>query len=360
MDIGNPGIWKYADRLPAVSLSNRVTMGEGQVPLVKSAQIGAELGIPELYFKLESSNPTGSYKDRISALGVSLAKEQGKSACIGTSSGNAGASIAAYAARGGLKYRVYVQENIVTSKLEQILVYGAEAFKVRGMGISGAVGTQLFELVNERARSHNWEMLVTAFAYAPRAMEAVKTIAYELYEEMGGPDAVFVPVGGGGLYAGIHRGFQDLMRNGQLAHLPRMIACQSEGCANLVKGWERGLDKPLPGDSTSRISGIQLPSPPDANLVFAGLKESQGTGLSIPDPLTWSWQEQLAVKEGLFCEPASAISMAGLAQAVQNGQIRPHDRVVCIISGAGYKDATRAQMMVESRMKLPLYEVTEL
>ncbi len=360
MNIEIQGIWKYANRLPGVSPNNRVTMGEGQVPLVKSVSIGAELGIQELYFKLESSNPTGSYKDRIAALGVSLAKEEGKSACIGTTSGNAGASIAAYAARGGLDYHVYVQENIVTSKLEQILVYGAQVYKVRGMGFSSAIGAQVFELVRERARSNSWEPLITAFAYAPYAMEAVKTIAYELHEEIGTPDAVFVPVGGGGLFAGIHRGFQDLLQTGQVTQLPRMAACQSIGCSNLVKGWEQGIDKPVTGDSTSRISGIQVPSPPDADLVFAGLKESNGIGLSIEDEVTWSWQEQLAVKEGIFCEPAAAISMAGLAQAVQNGQIRPTDRVVCIISGAGYKDSARGSAMVAPRIGLPLHDVEEL
>jgi threonine synthase len=354
------GIWKYAERLPAVQAKYRESMGEGQTPLVKSKWLGAELGIAELYFKLESLNPTGSYKDRISALGVSLAKEHGKKACIGTTSGNAGASIAAYAARAGLDYHVYVQENIVASKLEQILLHRANVYKVRGMGFRAEIGSRVFELVQVKSRAENWELLVTAYAYAPQAMEAVKTIAYEVYDELGSVDGIFAPVGGGGLLAGVHRGFDDLRRLGCMDRLPKMFACQSSGCANLVKGWEQGLSGAVPGDSTSRISGIQVPNPPDGRLVFHALHESAGSGLQVEDVRTWHWQEQLAWKEGIFCEPAGAIGLAGLAQAARDGKIRPSDRVICIVSGAGYKDAERAQAMAQPFGDLPLLHVDDL
>lgn len=353
---GNQGIWSYADRLPRVSAPNRVTLGEGRVPLVRSERIGAKLGLPELYFKLESLNPTGSYKDRISAMALALAKEQGKTACIGTTSGNAGASVAAYAARAGLPYHVYVQENIVQSKLEQILVHRAHVYKVRGMGFNPAVGSKVFETVRAKAEAKGWEAVITAFAYAPLAMEAVKTIAFEIHEEIGTPDAVFVPVGGGGLYAGIHRGFRELRDDGQASRLPAVAACQSVGCANLVRAWEQGLERPLAGDSTSLISGIQVPNPPDADLVFAALRENGGFGTALEDADTWRWQEELAVQEGIFCEPAGAIGMAGVARALAEGRIGRDDNVVVIISGAGYKDMQRARVMTEPYANVQLIE----
>ncbi|GGD51817.1 pyridoxal-phosphate dependent enzyme [Paenibacillus nasutitermitis] len=353
------GIWLYAERLPHVSEQHLVTLGEGRVPLVRSWRIGEKLGLPNLYFKLESLNPTGSYKDRISALALSLAREQGKTACIGTTSGNAGASVAAYAARAGLPYHVYVQENIIQSKLEQILVHHAHVYKVEGMGFNSQVGQQVFENVRTKAAANNWEAVITAFAYAPQAMEAVKTISFEIQEELGTPDAVFVPVGGGGLLAGIHSGFSDMLVSGQASRLPKIAACQSSGCANLVRGWEQGLNKPVPGDSTSLISGIQVPNPPDADLVFSALRESGGFGTALQDEATWHWQELLAVEEGIFCEPAGAIGLAGAVQALQEGRISGNDTVVVIISGAGYKDVHRTKVMTE-HAHVPIISANEM
>jgi threonine synthase len=359
MPNSHEGIWSYADRLPAVAPEHRVTMGEGHTPLVRSAAIGREIGLRNLYFKLESLNPTGSYKDRIAALALSLAKQAGKTACIGTSSGNAGASMAAYAARAGLTYHVYVQENIIPAKLEQILVHRARAYRVKGMGFDPDIGTRVFEKVREKAASRNWELAVTAYAYAPLAMEGVKTIAWEIGEAIGAADAVFVPVGGGGLFVGIHRGFREALADGG-GRLPRMVACQSAGCSNLVRGYELGLGRPAPGPSTSRISGIQVPSPPDAVPAFAALRESGGFGLAIDDERTWYWQEQLACKEGIFCEPAGAIALAGAVHALQEGRIAPSDTVVCIVSGAGFKDLDRQRAMAAAHSDIPLLQVDEL
>lgn len=353
------GIWSYAERLPRIAEQHRVTLGEGNAPLVRSSRIGETIGIPNLYFKLESLNPTGSYKDRIAALMLSLAREHGKDACIGTTSGNAGASIAAYAARAGIPYHVYVQENIVPSKLEQILVHRAQVYRVKGMGFDPHIGTQVFETVLAKAKANNWEPAVTAFAYAPLAMEAVKTISYEIREQLGAPDAVFVPVGGGGLFAGIHKGFADLHAEGAIARLPRMAACQSAGCANLANAWKQGLSKPLPGGSTSLISGIQVSSPPDADLVFAALKESRGNAYALQDEDTWLWQERLAVEEGIFCEPAGAIGLAGAAKAAREGTIGPDDKVVIVVTGAGFKDVQRTKAMTD-QIQVPFIEANDM
>ncbi len=355
------GIWKYGKHLPQVSEANQVTMGEGQVPLIHSVGIGKELGLEHLYFKMESLNPTGSYKDRISAMGVSIAREKGRLACVGTTSGNAGASIAAYAARAGLDYNVYVQENIVESKLEQMIIHQANITKVQGFGYKPEIGNQVFAKVQEKARMNDWEMLITAYAFAPLAMEAVKTIAYELAEDLPeGADAVFVPVGCGGLYTGIFRGFSDLLADKAIQRQPRMVACQSAGCANVAKAWKLDLDEPVAGESNSRISGIQVPNPPDAKAVLQGIRQSGGFAEAIEDELTWYWQERLAQSEGIFCEPAGAIALAGVAQALQDGMLSPDSRVICIVSGAGYKDAARVRQMVSLAPSIPMFQADEL
>jgi len=355
------GIWKYEKRLPNVSEENQISLGEGQTPLVRSIRIGKEVGLNHLYFKLESLNPTGSYKDRISAMGVSLAKDNGRSACTGTTSGNAGGSIAAYASRAGLAYNVFVQENIVASKLEPMIIHQANITKVLGFGYSPDVGNRVFGKVLDNARDNNWEMLVTAYAFAPLAMEAVKTIAYELDEQLAvEADAVFVPVGGGGLLTGIYRGYADLLTGGEVSRVPSFAACQSTGCDNIVQAWRLGRDKPLAGESTSRISGIQVPNPPDAVEVLQALRTSGGFAEAIADEETWNWQEQLAVKEGIFCEPAGAIALAGAVQALKEGRIGQDTQVICIISGAGYKDTDRMGKLVGGASPIQTVSVAEL
>lgn len=355
------GIWKYADKLPNVSEENQISLGEGRSPLIKSVRIGEELGLTNLYFKLESLNPTGSYKDRISALGVSLAREYGRTACTGTTSGNAGGSIAAYAARAGLAYNVYVQENIVASKLEPMIIHGANIAKVQGFGFSPEIGNRVFAKVLENAGKNNWELLITAYAFAPLAMEAVKTIAYELAEDLvEEADAVFVPVGGGGLLTAIYRGYSDLLAERAINRLPKLVACQSTGCANVAKAWEAGLNKPVDGESTSRISGIQVPNPPDAIQVLQAIQMSDGFAEAIIDEETWFWQEQMAVKEGIFCEPAGAIAMAGVAQALKEGRISKDSKVICIVSGAGYKDTDRMGTLVSQASPVPTIMADEM
>lgn len=360
-EAANEGIWQYAGRLRQVAEANRVSLGEGRTPLVRSLRIGRELGLPNLYFKLESMNPTGSYKDRISALGVSLALEQGRAACIGTTSGNAGNSIAAYAARAGIPYNVYVQENIVVSKLEPMLVHGAQVVKVRGFGFDPQIGSRVFSRVLELAETNDWELLVTAYAYAPLAMDAVKTIAFELAEHPSvAADTVFVPVGGGGLLTGIYRGYAELLAEGAIARMPRFAACQSAGCANVAKAWKLGLDRPVPGASTALISGIQVPNAPDGERVLRILRDGDGLAEAVPDETTWHWQEQLAIREGIFCEPAGAIALAAAAQAVEAGRLDPDATVVCIVSGAGYKDADRMSRLAADRPQPPMIEAEQM
>jgi len=356
------GIWRYLPLLPATDPAHRVTLGEGNTPLVKSRAIAKRLGMSSLYFKLEGANPTGSYKDRISALGVSQALQNGKPACIGTSSGNAGASAAAYAARAGIPYHLLVLEHVLEAKLKQAMLHGALIRRIEGFGVSAEVGDRVFAYIRDRAARNNWEVMITAYRFNPVAMEAVKTIAYELAEQLHGrtPDAVFVPVGGGGLYTGVYRGFQDLLRIGAASSAPAVAGVQAAGCSNIVRAWERGEKRPAPGDSVSSISGLQVPNPPDGEQVLDAFYAGGGWGETVSDEEVWTWQERLAAEEGLWCEPAAAVSVAGLARAVERGAVARDGTVVCLLTGAGYKDNERTDMMLRHALSIELLDIGRL
>jgi threonine synthase len=357
----NLGIWRYERLLPKVSLPHQITMGEGNTPLVRSSKIAKELGVSSLYFKLESGNPTGSYKDRIAAMGVSWAIQQGRSACIGTSSGNAGSSVAAYSARAGIPYHLLVLEHIVEAKLTQVLVHGAKVKKIKGFGDSENIGDMVFDFIEAQASKMNWEVMITAFKYNPIAMEAVKTISFEIYQNLENrvPDAVFIPVGGGGLFTGISKGFKEMQQRNIYSKAPFVVAVQSEGCSNIVRAWGQNKSDPVEGDSTSQISGLQVPNPPDGKEVLQLLNQQQGWGQMIDDSTTWMWQEKLALDEGILCEPASAISLAGVEQALCEGRIHKNSEVVCILTGAGYKDSDRLKLIADQRSEIGVYGIEQ-
>lgn len=356
------GIWKYANYLPHVPSDRRVTIGEGHTPLVRSRHIGKELGLSRLYFKLESANPTGSYKDRIAAVGVSRALVAGQAGLIGTSSGNAGAAFAAYAAAAGLPYELFVLERIVPAKLAQAVAFGAKVKRIRGLGQSTDVSLRLGDHVHERAERMNYAVAITAFAFNPPAMAGVKTIAYELFEQMGNtmPEAVFAPAGSGGLFVGLAQGFEDLGVERFIERLPCPVIVQSAGCCNIVEAWRQGLDAPVQQDSTSQISGLQVPGAFDGTAALAFVRRRHGWGESVPDAETWNWQRRLAELEGILCEPAAAITLAGVARSVQAGRLSADTSVVCIISGAGYKDMASVQTIVDSKPDVPLCSVEQL
>lgn len=359
-DAAQPGIWKYRRLLPEVPEQHRLYLGEGQTGLVKSRAIAARLGVDELYFKLEGGNPTGSYKDRIAAVGMSLAAAHSREACIGTTSGNAGAAYAAYAARAGIPYHLYVLEHMAEAKLAQLLVYGADVRKVKRFGTAPEVGDLVFAHVMQAVEERGWESTITAFRYNPYAMEGVKTIAFELAEQLGEPPAaVYVPAGGAGLYVGIWKGFDELHRFGVLRSKPQLVAVQSEGCANIAAAFAAGKAEPAPGASTSRISGLQVPNPPDGTLALGIMARGDGKALAVSDHAIWEAQRMLAEEEGVFCEPAGAVALAGLLRETQLTGRSPAERCVCIVSGVGFKDGQRLLDMAADKT-VPLLEAERL
>ncbi|MEZ4731491.1 MAG: threonine synthase [Caldilineaceae bacterium] len=346
-----PGIWRYAARLPLHNLTHVVSLGEGNTPLLRSAQLSAELGLAALYFKMESANPTGSYKDRIAAVGIARLLELGKHGWAATSSGNAGAAIAAYGARAGVQGYLFTVETYAKAKVAQILAYGPQAWAVARLGYDPVVEKTTWANIRQLCAANNWQMLVTARAFSPHAMEGVKTIAYEVCRQLQGqvPDVVYVPVGGGGLLSASWKGFVEAKAAGWIDRLPRMVAVQAQGCDAVTQAWQAGRKvKPIPG-CTSNISGIQLTAPPDGDLALQALHESGGWAVSVTDDATYAAQAELASREGIFVEPAAATTVAAIRADLAAGRLQGEARVACWLTGSGFKDAAAVERMVAGR-----------
>lgn len=356
------GLWKYASHLPLRDERFAVSLGEGNTPLLRSGKLEQEIGVGELYFKMEGANPTGSYKDRIAAVGLSRLRELGKRAWAATSSGNAGAAMAAYGVRAGIDGYLFTLEKASRAKIAQIMAYGPHIMAVEKLGYDSQTEITTWANIRQVCKANDWMMLVTAHAFSPHAMEGVKTISYEIAEQLRGnvPDVVYVPVGGGGLYASIWRGFAEWKAAGLVDRTPRVVAVAPSGCDSIHRAWLAGSRKvePIP-TVTSSISGLQLAAPPDGDLVLRTLADSDGWSVSIDDDATYAAQAQLAKREGVFVEPASAISLAGVIADRASGRLQGHERVACILTGIGFKDVNAIQRMVE-HVEMPLIKAEDI
>jgi threonine synthase len=334
-----PGIDRYRKLLP-VSLAIP-ELGEGDTPLIRSRRIGPGLGLPQLYFKNEGRNPTGAFKDRAGALAAALAIEAGATGILSASSGNSAAAIAAYCAAAGLKCFILLEPGNPPGKLRQAVAAGAVVIPVRGLFDHGP--ETLAALLQEVARRLN---CYPAFIYAPvnpYLLEGIKTISYEIAARLpGAPDALVCPVGGGDMFTAQWRGYLELQRAGVIEALPRMIAVQSVSAPPLLEAFRIGAERvtPVAGPS-SRLSGINVPF--TGNHALAAVRGSGGTVAGIEDDEALAMQARLAREEGIWVEPASAAPVAALHGLLERGEIRADDRVVCLLSGAGFKDSHLAE-----------------
>jgi threonine synthase len=340
---------KYIDYLPLTGTSDIYSIGEGNTPLVRSAGIA---GKSQLFFKMEQLNPTGSFKDRFAALETALMKQQGIRAFIATSSGNTGAALAAYAARQGIRCLLFVNEVTPASKLDQMLVYGAEVFRVKDFGVTNELSAPIFERLQQLAIEGATRLVISAYKYSPEGMEGVKTIAYEIVEQFGGvPDHIFVPVGGGGLLSGIWRGFKDLKDRGLIESLPKLNAVQPELNDTVVSSINERSEAAREVGTTTSISGLAVQVDIDASLAVRSVSESGGRGFLVSDEMVIDTQASLAQKEGVYVEPAGAVSTAGYLKAVDTGAIGKDESAVCILTGHGLKTASSVPAKPEHSVK---------
>lgn len=349
-------IWVWADRYSAnTGEDRRISLGEGGTPCIRSRVIGPSLGIEQLYLKVEGANPTGSYKDRFAALAVSRMMERGDHTCLATSSGNTGAALAAYCAAAGLNCRIAVVESAPMGKLQQMMAYGAEVIRVRDFGLDAGITTSVFDRLYALGREPGHALQVSAYAYSPEGMEGVESIAFELAEETEKHwDAVFCPVGGGGLALATARGFAKLGDR-----IPAIHCVQPAGNDTVASALREGEAKGRAVECSTSISGLQVASVIDGNEAIRECRETGGTGYLVSDEEVWQMQRRLAREEGVFCEPAGAVALAGLAKAVEVGEVNRAQCIACLVTGSGFKDPDSVER-INSDQACPLVQAAEL
>jgi threonine synthase len=318
-----PGlIERYRDRLPFAPDDPVVSLQEGSTPLVPAPRLSDRVGA-EVYLKIEGANPTGSFKDRGMTCAVSDAVRNGAEAVLCASTGNTAASLAAYAARAGLRGAVIVPEGkIATGKLAQALMHGARVIALRG---NFDVALKLVREVCAR------QPIALVNSVNPFRLEGQKTASFEIVEELGAArpvDALCIPVGNAGNITAYWKGFQEV------GHAPRMLGFQAAGAAPLVLG------HPVEHPETI-ASAIRIGNPARWEEAMAAMTASRGQVRAVTDEQILDAYKFLAAHEGVFCEPASAASVAGL---MTHGAPDGAERIVCVLSGHGLKDPQTALM----------------
>jgi len=325
-------VWRYRELLPITNQSKIVTMGEGGTKLHKCQRLAEMLGLKELYAKNEGENPTGSFKDRGMTVGVTKALELGAKRVACASTGNTSASLAAYAAKAGIKCLILIPSGKVAfGKLAQAIVHGADVIQVRG-NFDDALRI-IMELCTERS-------IYLLNSVNPYRIEGQKTIAFEIMDQLGFvPDKVIVPVGNAGNISAIWKGFTELHKLGMIKALPQMIGIQAEGAAPIATAIKAGRDfiEPIAKPETL-ATAIRIGAPVSWKKAIRAIKDSKGFAETVSDKEIIEAQRLLASQEGLFVEPASAASIAGLKKLVVAGKIEADERIVCIVTGHGLKD----------------------
>ena len=343
------GVWKFKEILPIPEKSEPVSLGEGGTYLHKCYRLAEKLGLNELYLKDETTNPTGAFIDRGTAIEVTVAKHREfSSICCGTT-GNLAVSLVAYAARAGLESKVFIgrKGHVDSGKLYQILAYAAhvEIMKDREDAISRAW--------QEREQSH------CVMSTNPHFLEGVKTTAIETCEQLDWetPDCIISPMGNGGHLSMIWKGLVELNELDLIPELDvKLIGAQAKGCSPIVDAFERGDKKIIPVSHVSTVAvDIGVQNPTCGRMALNALENSHGIASSVSDREILEAVKDLARLEGVFAEPASATTIAALQKLVNGGQIDKTDRVVCIITGMGLKYPEIARSFVKGKGALEYF-----
>jgi threonine synthase len=321
---------RYRDLLPITGTTPLITLGEGDTPLIRSRRLEAETGCQALYFKLESCNPSGSFKDRGMVVAVAKAMERGDKAVLCASTGNTSASAAAYAAHCDLRAYVIVPHGrIAEGKLAQTVAHGA-----RIIAIEGSFDDAL-RLAREVTQRH---AVALVNSVNPDRIEGQKTAAFEIIDVLGdAPDALCLPVGNAGNITAYWRGFVEYYQREVASRKPAMWGFQAEGAAPIVRG------KAI-ADPVTVASAIRIGNPASWQQAVAARDESGGSISAVSDDEILTAYRRLAQEEGIFCEPASAASVAGLLKLAREGVDLSGKTVVCVITGSGLKDPERAMI----------------
>jgi threonine synthase len=329
-----PDLWRYHEVLPVRDPAHVTTLGEGMTPLLGLPSYGASIGVPRLLMKDEGLIPTGTFKARGAAVGVSRARELGVRAVAMPTNGNAGAAWSVYAARAGLGSLVVMPVDAPEITRRECVAAGAELYLVDGL-INHA-GALVNAAVEERGGYQEVSTLKE-----PYRIEGKKTMGYEIVEQLGWrvPDVILYPAGGGVGIIGIHKAMLEMRGLGWVGErLPRLVAVQSTGCPPIVEAFEAGLEESTlrPGTHTLAF-GINVPKALGDFLVLRAVRESEGTAVAVTDEAILAEQRGLAAAEGTWICPEGAACLAALAQLRTSGWVGEHEEVVVLNTGVGLK-----------------------
>jgi threonine synthase len=335
---------RYASFLPVTDATPPLSLGEGATPLVHARQLGRRMGCPELYLKVEGMNPTGSFKDRGMVVAVARAMQAGATAVVCASTGNTSASAAAYGVAGGLEVVVVLPAGrIAAGKLLQAQVAGARIVMVEG-GFDDALRVVRALIEAGEARGHPATLVNSV---NPHRLAGQKTAAFEVCDDLGGaPDYLAIPVGNAGNISAYWMGFSEYQAAGLVETRPVMLGFQAEGAAPLVHGAR--VERP-----ETVATAIRIGDPASAHLAVRARDDSGGRIDAVSDQEILDAQRDLARLEGVFCEPASAASVAGVRKLAAQGAIDPGATIVCVLTGNGLKDPDTASRLIEPPIAAP-------
>ena len=335
-------IWRYWGVLPIVDRTVVPQLRVGWTPLYNGKRLGKELGLRNLWLKDDGLNPTGSLKDRASAVVVAKAKELGVEVITAASSGNAGAALAGLAASGHVPAVVFVPHTAPEAKIAQLLIYGARVFLVKG------TYDQAFELSLAASKEFGWYSRNTG--YNPYTVEGKKTASFEICEQLAlsksetsprtwsAPDRIFVAVGDGNIITGLWKGLRDLLSLGWIEKMPKLMGVQAEGAAACYNAWKAGTETITPVDAHTISDSISVGLPRDGIRAVRAVRETQGAYVTVSDEEVLEAMRKLAREEGVFAEPAGATGYAGLAKAVRENLVDHEEEIVVVVTGNGLKD----------------------
>lgn len=330
-------IKKYTKYLPVTDKTPNVTLLEGDTPLIRSTNLSKKLGL-DLYFKYDGLNPTGSFKDRGMVMAVAKAIEEGSKAIICASTGNTSASAAAFAARYNLKCYVLIPDgNIAMGKLAQALMYGAKVISIEG-NFDDALN-----IVRDIAST---EPITLVNSVNPYRLQGQKTAAFEVCDDLGkAPDFLSIPVGNAGNISAYWMGFKEYKEDGKINNLPKLLGFQAAGAAPLVRG-------EVVKDPQTIATAIRIGNPASWDKATIALKESNGQVNAVTDEEILEAYKMLAENEGIFAEPASCTTLAGILKLKEQDYFKGGESVVCVLTGNGLKDPTTSLSQIPAPEKI--------
>ncbi|MCJ7450343.1 MAG: threonine synthase [Candidatus Nanohaloarchaeota archaeon QJJ-9] len=316
---------RYRELFPVVEKEHLITLGEGGTPLIRAEKLGEELGLNNLYIKFEGMNPTGSFKDRGTAVEIGKALEFGAEEIIVASTGNMGASISAYAAKAGIKANIFIPNQVPDIKFRQMKKHGAEIHQVDGDYAKAA------KKAKKASKNNDWYLM----GDYPYRGEGEKSVGFEIVDEIEA-DKVILPVGNGTLMHGTYKGIKELERLGMVNRVPEMIGIQAEDCNTVAKAYKEGLSEVPEAEEVDTVAGaIACADPLDGKFALEAIRESEGFADTVSDKEIKEGVDMLAEKEGIYAEESCGTVLAGLRNNLE--KFDKGEVIVLVVTGHGLK-----------------------